>query len=394
MYCRVSAALLVLLTVGIARANDSIDLGRVSHIHSDVLREDRTLRIYLPRSYGLAIDRHYPVLYLLDAETDFLHTASSVDYLAATGSIPEMIVVGVDSTVRIRDFTQSDWAEAWVGGGGAANFEAFLSKELLPNIDRSYRTNGFRALSGHSAGGQFVLYCLTSDPLLFQAYFALSPTLDWDHNLPQRSLEKALASTESLKAFLYIAHSDDFGRALADYERLIHTLETSAPRGFRWTSGAFPQESHSGVTLLAEIDALRQLFSGYRLSNDVLSRGIDFAQEHFEVISRVVGYTIAVPEEVVNDFAYNALSSGKVADAIALFRRNVEANPNSANAWDGLADGYSKANRWKDAADASARAVDLAGKVNDPNLAAFVEHAKRIGDQLRKTSTGHGDSRE
>jgi predicted alpha/beta superfamily hydrolase len=391
---RVCAALLLLLSTGMARAGDQIVIGRTSRIHSDVLHEDRTLRIYLPRSYGWALDRRYPVLYLLDAETDFVHAASSVDYLAATGEIPEMIVVGVDSTVRIRDFTQTDWAEAWVGGGGAPNFKTFLSKELLPRIDGSYRTNGFRVLSGHSAGGQFVLYSLTSDPSLFQAYFALSPSLGWDHNLPQRSLEKALASTESLKAFLYVAHSDDFGRALADDERLIHTLETTAPRGLRWASGAFPEESHASVTLLAEIDALRHLFSGYRLSPDVLDLGIDFAQAHFDEESKVVGYPIGVPEDVVNDLGYADLSAGKTADAIALFRRNVGANPNSANAWDSLADGYSKAGRWMDAADASDRAVDLAVRFDDPNRASFAEHAKEMHDRLSKMLKGTPDSHE
>ena len=85
-----------------------------------------------------------------------------------------MIVVAVASTVRIRDFTQTDWPTAWVGGGGAGNFKRFLST-ALPWVDRTYRTDGFRALSGHSAGGQFVLYCLTAEPALFQAYIALSP---------------------------------------------------------------------------------------------------------------------------------------------------------------------------------------------------------------------------
>jgi predicted alpha/beta superfamily hydrolase len=388
MSYRFCAALLLLLTPGLARADDPIVIGQTSRIRSDVLHEERALRIYLPRSYGWAADRRYPVLYLLDAETDFVHTASSVDYLAAMGEIPEMIVVGVDSTVRVRDFTQTDWPEAWVGGGGAANFKAFLSKELLPKVDGSYRTNGYRVLSGHSAGGQFALYCLTSDPSLFQAYFALSPSLEWDHELPQRSLEKALASTESLKAFLYVARSDDFGRALAMDERLVHTLETTAPRGFRWASGAFPEESHGSVTLLAEIDALRRLFSGYRLSNDVLDLGIDFVLEHFEVQSKVVGYPIGVPEGAVNDLGYSALSAGKTADAVALFRRNVEANPNSANAWDSLADGYEKAGRWQDAAGAADHAVDLAARFDDPNRASFVAHAKKMHDRLSETSKG------
>src|SRR5260370_36268769 len=76
-----------------------------------------------------------------------------------------MIVIAIASTVRVRDFTQPDCSSHWIGGGGADKFRAFLSKELIPGIDRTYRTQDFRVLSGHSAGGQFALYCLTSDPI-------------------------------------------------------------------------------------------------------------------------------------------------------------------------------------------------------------------------------------
>jgi predicted alpha/beta superfamily hydrolase len=173
-----------------AAADDRIVIGQAQRIHSAVLNEDRSYRVYLPPSYRWAKDRSYPVLYLLDGGEQFVHTAASVDYLATYGEIPEMIVVGVDSTVRVRDFTQSDWSSHWIGGGGAGNFKRFLSTELIPTVERTYRANGFPALSGHSAGGQFALYCLTSEPSLFHAYMVLSPSLDWDDNLPQRSLEK------------------------------------------------------------------------------------------------------------------------------------------------------------------------------------------------------------
>ena len=124
----------------------------------------------------------------------------------------------------------------------------------------------------------------------------------------------------------------------------------------------------------------------------MLDLGIDFVREHFEVQSKVVGYPIGVPEGVVNDLGYAALSAGKTADAIALFRRNGEANPNSANSWDSLADGYAKAGRWQDAAEASDHAVDLAVKFDDPHRASFVEHAKKMHDRLSEMSKGEEDS--
>jgi tetratricopeptide (TPR) repeat protein len=217
---------------------------------------------------------------------------------------------------------------------------------------------------------------------MFRAYFAVSPSLDWDHNLPQRSLEQSLASTDQLNAFLYVAHSDDFGRALADFRRLVHTLETTAPRGFRWAVGSFPEETHSSVALLAQIDALRRLFSGYRFPGDLLDLGIDHAQDHFDVVSKVVGYPVGVPEGVVNDLGYAALASGRTSEAVALFLRNVESNPTSANAWDSLADGYAEAGRLEDAADAADRAVALAVRFDRPDRSAFIERAAAARERV------------
>ena len=98
----------------------------------------------------------------------------------------------------------------------------------------------------------------------------------------------------------------------------------------------------------------------------MLAKGFPFAQQHFEDVSKTVGWPLAIPESVINDLGYTALSQQKTQDAIALFQRNVEANPNSANAYDSLAEGYAKAGMWKDAARASAKAAKLAIEFDHP----------------------------
>ena len=374
---------LFILLVIVNISNAQIAMGKKQTIYSKILNEDRTYQIYLPQSYEWATDRSYPVLFVLDGESNFIHTVGSSSFLSAQGEIPELITVAITSTVRIRDFTQTDWSSHWIGGGGAKNFKSFLSKELIPNIEKEYRTNSYRILSGHSASGQFVLYTLTSEPTLFNAYFAVSPSLDWDNNLPQRSLEESFVKSDSLRSFLYVARSDDAGQALADYMKLVETLELKSPKGFRWVSKAFPDETHSSIPLLATIDAVRQLFDGYRLHNDLLVNGFKFAEKHFHEVSEKVGYTIKVPEEIINNFAYEELNKGNIQMAIDFFKRNIEQNPNSANAHDGLADGYEKAGMWKEAIESSNKAVELANKYNDPNLSYFMEHAKKITDRSK-----------
>jgi predicted alpha/beta superfamily hydrolase len=356
-------------------------------IHSRLLKEDRTYQVSLPASYHWALNRRYPVLFVLDGERNFLHTAASAEFLASQGEIPEVIVVGIVSTVRIRDFTQTDWSSHWVGGGGAQHFRSFLSRELIPRIDKDYRTNRFRILAGHSASGQFALYTLTSEPSLFNAYIVVSPSLDWDNELPQRSLEESFGHTDSLRAFLYFAWSDDAGQALEQDLKVVTTLETRSPKGFRWVAKGFPDETHVSISLLAHIDALRRVFVGFRFHNDLLDKGFAYAQRHFQSVSDTVGYPIPVPEEVINNFAYEALAKGDSQEAIVFFKRNVTQNPNSANAYDGLADAYEKAGTWKEAIASSETSIALARKFNDPNLAYFVEHLKKI---KKKSTRGPG----
>lgn len=380
-FCHLCVSLLVLLLPTTDMVAQVV-VGPVYTIQSAVLKEERKYRVYLPKSYTWAKDRKYPVLYVLDGQSHLLHTAASVDYLAAYREIPEMIVVGLDSTVRVRDFSPTDWPEGWIGGGGADHFKRFLSAELIPAIERTYRTDGFRVLSGHSASGLFALVCLTWEPTLFHGYIALSSSLDWDHNWVQRSLEKALQANRNLKAFLYIARSDDTGRPFADYEGLVQMLKTKSPLGLRWSSREYPDETHASIALLAQIDALRQLYRGYRFHNDWIPKGLPYAEKHFQEVSKTVGWPLAIPEDVMNELAYAALSQGKTQDAIGMFKRNVAANPNSARACDSLADGHAKAGQWKEALQAAEKAVALASQFSDPKQSQFLEKARKMKDRL------------
>ena len=381
---RFLAASFLTLFCPIGRAGEPVTIGETFRIQSAVLNEERTYQVHLPDSYRWAKDRRYPVLYVLDGRSHFVHSVGSVDFLSEQGQIPETIVVAVASTVRIRDFTQTDWKEAWVGGGGAANFKRFLSAEMIPLVEKTYRTDGFRTLAGHSAGGQFVLYTLTSEPALFHAYIALSPSLDWDGRLPARSLRKALESATSLNAFLYAARSDDSGQALADWEQLVAALGARTIPGFRWKSEAFPEERHTSIPLLGQIHALRALYAGYPLPEGLAEKGLAAVERHYAGVSRTLGWPVAVPESAMNELGYAALSNGKVDDAIALFKRNTDANPSSPNAWDSLADGYQKAGRWQEAANASDRSVELGTSAGHPSLEEFRRHAAKLHDRLRQ----------
>ena len=65
------------------------------------------------------------------------------------------------------------------------------------------------------------------------------------------------------------------------------------------------------------------------------------------------------PEELVNIIGYDHLQSGNVTHALEVFRLNVDAFPNSPNAYDSLADAYLEAGQKDQARLNAQKALDL-----------------------------------
>ena len=86
----------------------------------------------------------------------------------------EFILVAVRNTDRDRDMMPLNVPSYPVAKPGAENFLNFLGNELIPKIERSYRTNGQRTLCGQSLSGVFAIYVLLTRPLLFDSYLANS----------------------------------------------------------------------------------------------------------------------------------------------------------------------------------------------------------------------------
>ncbi|URL57013.1 alpha/beta hydrolase [Luteibacter flocculans] len=383
---RILAPILGLLMAFSAAAGDIV-IGTTATFHSAKLNEDRTYQVMLPASYERSPNRTYPVVYVLDGETQFQHTAADAAFLAADGQIPEVIVVGIVSTVRIRDFTQTDWAEAWEGGGGASRFRSFLADEFLPHIASTYRVSPYRALSGHSAGGQFALYVLTEDPALFQGIIAISPSLDWDHRVPLRTLQESIPKRRDIKNFVYFASSDDSGDALKDDQALAAILKGAASKGIRSIYRPYPQETHTGIALPAQADALRQLFAGYAVPDAVVSKGVADVEAYYARLSSTLGMKISVPASVRNALAFDALHAGRKKEAFVMLHAVIADDPNSPEAFDSLSEAYQSEDSLTEALEASRHARSLADKYDHDNVDYYDRQLARV---LRKQKSAVG----
>ena len=145
-----------------------------ANLTSSVLAEGRAYTVHLPDGYARDTERRYPVVYVLDGPPLDDHTAQGARPLAAGGQAPGLIVVGIPNmqrSGRARDFLPPFLKFARRDGspftGGADRFLRFLREELVPRIERDYRTTRPRLLVGHSLGAIFVSYSVGAAPAFF-----------------------------------------------------------------------------------------------------------------------------------------------------------------------------------------------------------------------------------
>jgi predicted alpha/beta superfamily hydrolase len=377
------------LVAAICSAAAVIPAGEQLTLHSEILGEDRTIFVALPTSYATGTDR-YPVLYLTDAQWQFAQTRTSAEFLARNGLIPEMIIVGITNPDRVHDLyaTRADFKQGTrviplPTSGNGDQFLEFIAKEMIPWTEKAYRTSGLRIFAGHSAGGLFALHAMRVKPGLFQAVIAASPWLAWDDRKELTQLVRFLTSQQVQLRTLFFSYADEGAEMKANVEALSMALQSRGDSALRWNSRSYPEETHDSTVIKSYFDGLRMIFANYNCPRDpntnMLLGSLDDLKSHFVKLSEQLGAPLNVPELLVNELGYDYLQTGRSEQALAIFRFNVERHPQSANAWDSLADGHERRGETTDALASYRKAVELAEAQRDMTGAtAFRKHLDRL----------------
>src|SRR5579862_4256207 len=180
-------------------------------IHSIVLNEDRVIWVRVPSGYEQSKNQ-FPVLYLTDGPGHINEIGNSIDFLVDNQRMPPLIVVGIANTDRTRDLTPShsdakDSAgkETLPTSGGGDRFFDFIHTELMPEIEKRYRTAPYRVFAGHSLGGLMAIHILTSRPDMFQAYIAVSPSRWWEKQTTLHQAQAFFAAHDELNRTLFFS---------------------------------------------------------------------------------------------------------------------------------------------------------------------------------------------
>ncbi len=230
------------------------------------------LYVSLPPGYATS-GKSYPVLYLLDADYSFPIARGIVQHMSDRSRLRQIILVGVAydgperyRLNRTRDYTPKFAPDGGYGpeyqkvSGGGPKFLAFLRDELIPWVDKTYRTiPGDRGISGHSYGGLFANWVLLTAPGTFSRYIIVSPSL-WYSGRFMFDLEKHAAAGKGARVYLAVGGRE--GNAQRDMVQDLVQMAKALNARYAVKHEVFDDEHHDSVFPTAVSRGIRFTFEG------------------------------------------------------------------------------------------------------------------------------------
>lgn len=368
-------------SVTIEMPKNQIVIGKLDSIYSNILDESRELWIHIPESAkdSSSYEIKYPVLYLLDGPSHFSSVTGMIEQLSpASGNmiVPEMIIVGITNTNRSLDLTPSHVDIDIVSGdsiqypsGGGNKFLDFIEMELIPHVEKTYPASSYRTFVGHSFGGLSVINALVNRQNLFNNYVAIDPSLWWDNRAFLNFADSQLSENKFDNRALYVgvANTMEAGMniekvqndSIADSNFTVHiksiiqfvnSLETKKDNGLLFDWKYYDNDDHGSVPLITEYDALRFLFSWYKLNgvNDFFSENsrltaqeiLSLINSHYVKVSDHFGYQVIPPEKFINSIGNGFMYNDMPDKAYELLYLNIQNYPKSASVFEAMGDYY------------------------------------------------------
>jgi predicted alpha/beta superfamily hydrolase len=348
---------------------------RSEKIASVKVGEVRKFYVSLPDRY-LESGERYPVILMLDGEFNFNSgEIGGLRRAARLGEIPEFIVVGIQNTDRSMDcfpeeLTYSDGSKA---GGRADRFLDFIRAELIPYIDKNYRSSTFRVLYGTSNTGFTAVHALFRDPGLADLYIAASATLRVPYFLAKR--DRLIRDFKGGKRKLALVMGEnDYPTILSQNGELKEACDAIAPAGLACRFTVVEGAGH--VPAGALLEGLRRLFAGWKIGEALSEETFDEIRARVEGRLEKYGVAGRLPEDELAGLGERLLEGGKYARAVEVCRYRAACYPSSADALVGLGEAYRRGGDPRRARESLEQALFLA-----PGHAGALSQLKELGGQ-------------
>jgi len=323
-------------------------------IDSKYIDETRTIAVSSPKQYKNST-KTYPIILILDDGLLFNTVNGIVNQLSNTSRMPETIVVSLSTGDKHRNYFAPNLYNnhrdrKYNYGNNQEEFVRFLQLELLPTIEKKYRTNNFKMIVGFSPSSAIAVYTLLNKPDLFQAYvcFAAGNIIGDGYNKGERlieELEKLYAKNKMRQNHLYVVSGSkdadgqpyistnikEFNQKLSKYNsQTTHTraeiiegeghTDVILPGLIAAFDFIFPKEKWlvDYLTLIEEKGSARENISSFykKLSNE-------YGFEIYPNVDRI--YSMSC----LKNIGRRLLGTKKIEEAIGLYQYWVELYPRS-----------------------------------------------------------------
>lgn len=236
-------------------------IGDKVSFYSKVLNERRLVVVIPPFNINDHPNEKFPVLFVLDPGNNLFATFGIVNYYSdMLKIIPKMIIVGIVSNDRERDYLPSPSVEHPTGGG-ADRFLNFIKSELVPVIDSAYPAKKERVLIGHSAGGLFAIYALEHQPDLFDALICIDPSLWYDSLNCVRKIPDYFMNSKFTRKSVFVSLSNEKEMGVFP---LIEAFEKYSTKDFRWDFVYYKDETHNSLGFKSICSGLEMIYKDWK----------------------------------------------------------------------------------------------------------------------------------
>jgi predicted alpha/beta superfamily hydrolase len=240
-------------------------IGDKISFESKVLNERKTIVVIPPYNYKDSPDEKFPVVYVLDPGNNLFATFGIVNYYSDMLKImPRMIIVGIVSNDRERDYLPTPSKEQPTGGG-ADKFLRFINSELVTLIDSTYPANSERCIIGHSAGGLFAIYALKNQPELFNSFICIDPSLWYNDQSCIKEMTEFLKNNKDIKKSVFISLSNEKEMGVFSF---IEVLEKYAPEGINWDYIHYKNETHNSLGFKSICAGFEMIYKDWKIKED------------------------------------------------------------------------------------------------------------------------------
>jgi predicted alpha/beta superfamily hydrolase len=230
-------------------------------LESKKLKEKRDFTVVLPQNYESNPEKKYPVLVLLDGDYLLNPFEGILKYGNYWDDLPEMIIVSIFQGQNEARYSDSEFDQGGFPGGSGANFFEFLGMELLPYVEKKYRTQPFRVIAGHDTTAGFLNTYLYKDNPVFNGYISLAPEMALD--MEKRVAERLALITKPIFYYQAVAEGDD-QKTKDKFIALNQNIRAISNPKFKYSSEEILKTTHYSMVAQAIPSALYFIFDGYQ----------------------------------------------------------------------------------------------------------------------------------